>query len=79
MRSQALLAGVVLATLALPGCVFAYEEETDTWHSRGLIGSDCCEDCTRMAVLEHQVHTMEHHLAGDCAADCPYCTTTTGG
>jgi hypothetical protein len=76
MRRTALLALVTLAALALPGCLIAYEQESDTWYSRGLVDSDCCEDCVRMAVLEQQISTMEQHLAGECAADCPYCTTS---
>jgi hypothetical protein len=72
VRARALLAVVAFAALALPGCVFAYEAETDTWRSRGVIDSDCCEDCTRMALLERQVGALERHMAHDCGADCPY-------
>ena len=73
MRRSALLAVVALAALALPGCLIAYEEDSDTWRSQGLIDSDCCEDCMQMAVLEHQVDAMDHHLKGQCQADCAYC------
>lgn len=73
MRTRALFAVVALAALALPGCLIAYEEDSDTWRSQGLIDSDCCEECLRMAVLEHQVKAMERHMAHDCGADCSYC------
>jgi len=72
MRGRALLAIVALVTLALPGCLIAYEEDSDTWRSQGLIDSECCEDCARMALLEHQLKSMERHLVHDCGPDCPY-------
>ena len=39
MRRTALLALVTLAVLALPGCLIAYEADSDTWHSRGAEGT----------------------------------------
>jgi len=66
------IAALLVATLALPGCIFAYGTDKDDWDHEDYSGN-CCEDCTQMQHVEHKVAMMENHLKHECKANCPYC------
>jgi hypothetical protein len=60
---------VMLASLALPGCIFAVG--TEGWDD----GDDdsCCGECAQMTHAEKRLSVLEHHAKGDCKAECPLC------
>ena len=68
---KALIAVATLSTLALPGCIFAYGTDKDDWD--GMSSSSCCSNCEQMEHVEKRLSLIEHHLKGDCKANCPFC------
>jgi hypothetical protein len=62
-------ATILLASLALPGCIFAVG--TDTWDDGATAG--CCGDCPQMHHAEKRLSALEHHAKGDCKAGCVMC------
>ena len=67
------LAALIVATLALPGCIFAYGTDREDWDDGELARGDCCDDCEHMQHVEHRVAMMESHLKHECKESCPYC------
>jgi hypothetical protein len=68
---KALFALATLSTLALPGCIFAYGTDKGDWDD--MSSSSCCANCEQMEHAEKRLSLIEHHLKGDCKANCPFC------
>jgi len=66
------IAALLVASLALPGCIFAYGTDREDWDD-GTSSADCCGDCAQMEHVEHRLALMETHLKHECKANCPYC------
>jgi len=69
---KALFAMAIVSTLALPGCIFAVGTGKDDWDD-DMVSSDCCNGCEQMEHVEKRLSLIEHHLKGDCKANCPFC------
>ncbi|HVQ26138.1 MAG TPA: hypothetical protein VMV01_13215 [Planctomycetota bacterium] len=69
---KAFFAVATLSTLALPGCIFAYGTDRDDWDDN-MSSSSCCSSCEQMEHAEKRLSLIEHHLKGDCKANCPFC------
>jgi hypothetical protein len=66
------IAALLVASLALPGCIFAYGTDRDDWDDDSS-STSCCNDCAQMEHAEHRLAVIEAHLKHECKANCPYC------